>query len=90
MPLRDQIKGQPSPNGEVAFTMVPVIQAVALLPDHLIKVGLGLYLLPALLAVFAVGAICALVLAAGELFYGSISCEAHSLREQVGREIFRS
>ncbi len=70
--------------------MIHIIPALALLPGHLIQVGLGLYLLPALLAVFAVGAVCSLVLAAGELFYGSISCELHALREQVGQEIFRS
>ena len=70
--------------------MVQVIHALALLHGHLIQVGLGLYLLPALLAVFAVGAICSLVLAAGELLHGSIWREVHALRKQVGQEIFRS
>ncbi len=70
--------------------MVDIIPALAPLPGRLIQVGLGSYLLPALLVVFAVGAVSSLVLAAGELFHGSIWRELHDLREQAGQEIFRS
>jgi hypothetical protein len=70
--------------------MADIIAAFVPLPGPLIQVGLALYLLRALLGVFVVGAICSLVLAAGELCYGSISCELCALRKQVGQEIFKS
>jgi hypothetical protein len=70
--------------------MVNIIHVVMPLPGRLVQVGLALYLLPALLVVFAVGAVGSLVLAAGELCYGSLWRELHALREQVGQEIFRS
>jgi hypothetical protein len=71
-------------------TMVELIAAFMPSPGRLIQVGLALYLLPALLAVLAVGALGTLILAARGLLFESNGPEVSETSDCVGLEIFRS